>query len=728
MINLIKNRLFVKILMLFKKTYMSKFFGTLLVLSSIISCVLTYSFFAGFFPSKETKYLIILLNIDLVLLVSVLILIIKKIFSVWGERNKNGFGSKLHIRLVILFALVTATPTFLVATFSAVFFNIGLQSWFSKQVQTAVKDSLNVAETYAKEHRQYLAKDILAINSDLLRNWDAISEKSKVINSILAIQAMEKNLDEIVIFNKTGKVIAKTGYVLSLAFEEIPFWALNDADNGGVAIITNQSSDRLRALLRLGVSQDLYILIGKFVSPEIIKHIERAKEAVSKYEFLESKRFEIEVTFYAIFIIIALLLVLVAIWAGINFSIQLTKPIVSLINASEQIREGKTNVKVPELHSGDEIGVLNRTFNRMSHDITTQRADLISKNNKLDARRRFIEAVLKGVSAGVISVDKDNNIKISNFSACTLIEIDLNLFKDQNLSKIVPSFKEVFEEIKNSNSSSVQKYIKLETGKKIKTFTVNLASEYSGEDIYGYVYTFDDITPLQTAQRKAAWSDVARRIAHEIKNPLTPISLSAERLKNKYLKQIENDKETFITCVDTIINQVENIGKMVDEFSAFSRMPNPVMKLVNIKNILIQNMFLHKTANSNIKYEIITSDESVRLKCDESQMNLLFNNIYKNAYEAIIEKQNNNGEIITRLENNENAVIISIEDNGIGLKNQSLDQISEPYYTTKVKGTGLGLAIVKKIIEDHNGIFDIKGLDNNNTLVTITIPHNDNKE
>ena len=699
----------------------------LLAIGAFISVVLTYAFFTRIFPANASEnYMVILLNTDLILLVGVSILLVKKILSLWIERRKNGFGNRLHLKMIIIFVLVSAVPTMLVATFSATFFTMSMQSWFSSQVETAVKDSMNVAEFYSREKREEIIRDIISVSSDFVKNRDILEKKRNLINSLLAIKVAEHDLDEAVVFNNKGKVEAKGGYTFSLTFEEIPFWALSEAERGDIVVLTDGSLNRMRALLKLKTKSDLYLLVGKFVSPEIMKHIRRAKLAVERYNSLSKRRINIEITFYSIFIAVALLLILTSTLAGITFSFNMTKPLNALIDAAEQIRMGKVGIKVREQEGNDEISILNRTFNRMSQEIATQQNDLLNANKETNARRRFIEAVLKGVSAGVISVDMNNNIRLANQPACALLGIDLNEHKGERLSLVVPEFSEVYDNSKVSANVDKRYYVKMHNQTMYKNLTVNIVAEYSkNNEIYGYIYTFDDITPLETAQRKAAWSDVARRIAHEIKNPLTPIVLSAERLKRNYLPQLTEKIDVFENCIGTIISQVENIGKMVDEFSAFARMPLPVMKSVNIKNVIRQCVLLQKNANPDIKYDTVMPEVPVNINCDEGQISHLLTNLLKNSAEAIIEKKpDDGGKIIITLTNTREKTIIVVQDNGIGLKNQSMSQIAEPYFTTKEKGTGLGLAIVKKIVEDHNGTLDIKSCDGL-TFASVVLPHED---
>ncbi len=657
-----------------------------------------------------------LLKVDLVLLLLLSAVIIHHIARIWGERRSGSAGSKLHVRLVVLFSIVTITPTILMALFSMLFFNLGVQNWFSERVQTALGESRAVARSYLEEHQRMIGGDALAMANDLTREGSILIRSPQRFMQVVLAQAAVRGLTEVIVFDASGRILAKTGFSFSmeLSIEQIPLWAFEKARNGEVAILTTGEDDRVRALVRLdGLFNDVFLYVGRFVDPKVIAHMERTEEAVSAYEDLDRIHSSLEITFSAIFAVVALLLLLAAVWVGLNLATRLARPIAELIDAAERIRAGDMTARVHDLGS-DEIGLLGRAFNRMTRQLSDQHQKLISTNRELDERRRFTETVLEGVSAGVIGLDERGVIELVNRSACDLLDCGSDALTARPLVEVLPEMDELLANLERSPDRLFQKEIKILLHNRSRTLLVRLAAErLDGDDIIGYVLTFDDITELSSAQRKAAWADVARRIAHEIKNPLTPIQLSAERLKRKYLKEITSDKETFIACTDTIVRQVGDIGRMVDEFSMFARMPVPVMKPENLSAIVHQAVFLARSGYASVTFEEIMPEAPAMIICDERQVSQALTNLLKNAVEAIEGRQETSpvqGRVQIRVELQETSVTVTLDDNGRGLPQEQRDVLTEPYVTTRTKGTGLGLAIVKKIMEDHQGELSLEDI------------------
>lgn len=701
-----KSRLFLKLIIWARKNNLSKKLAITLSICAVISGIATYLALTGSGANEfDSKIVLILLNVDLAILLVLGIVIVRHMVQVWGESKKGIAGSKLQVRLVFLFGLLAATPTILVAVFSALFFNTGLQSWFSERVQTAINESLIVAEAYLKEHRQIIASDALVVANEINRIIYHSGFNSSQIKQVLSSASLSKGLDEAIIFNISGKVIAYTGYTFSLRFEEVPYWAIEKANSGEVAVLTGESADRVRALTKLDFLGDLYLYVGRFVDAKVLAHIERAKKSVLEYQRLEGQRSYIEITFSMIFILAALLLLMASMWVGLNLATQLVRPIIALIAAAEQVREGDLEVKVEEHAYADELSILSRAFNRMTSQLLHQRERLVETNYEIDMRRRFMEIVLSGVSAGVIGLDKEGKISVINRSACELLKRNSDELKELHIAQAVPEFLSAFLLVCDKPQKPFNGEIKVDN----KTLLVRLVTETQANETSGYVFTFDDITELELAQRKAAWADVARRIAHEIKNPLTPIQLSAERLAKKYQKQITNDVNTFDTCIATIIKQVSDIGRMVDEFSSFARMPAPQIRAHNLNEIVNNAVFLQKTAYPEINFTTDFSEPKIMAYCDTGQINQAVTNLIKNAIEAIHDqqiqiKENFKGEVAVLVSQAQNMIKITVIDNGKGLPEPEIrSKIIEPYITTRIKGTGLGLAIVKKIMEDHNG-------------------------
>jgi two-component system nitrogen regulation sensor histidine kinase NtrY len=410
-----------------------------------------------------------------------------------------------------------------------------------------------------------------------------------------------------------------------------------------------------------------------------------------------------------IFFIVALLLLMAAVWLALQYANRLLQPIGRLVAASEKIGGGDLGARVPEAPDDDEIALLSRAFNRMTGQLESQRSELMDANLELEERGRFMELVLTGVSAGVIGLDREGRINLPNRSASELLESDLEAHLGEPLEAVVPEMAPLIAAAARRPARSAEGQITLARGSSQRTLLVRVAAEAAGEGPIGYVVTFDDVTALLSAQRMAAWADIARRIAHEIKNPLTPIQLSAERLKRKYLKEIVSDPETFSACTDTIIRQVGDIGRMVTEFSSFARMPAPAMHDEDLVSVCRQALLLQQNAHPAITYHRELGAQPVSVACDSRQIGQVMTNLLQNAADSIEAREPAGevtlppGEIWVRLFEEVGAVVVAVEDNGRGLPVRDRDRLTEPYVTTRAKGTGLGLAIVKKIMEDHGG-------------------------
>jgi two-component system nitrogen regulation sensor histidine kinase NtrY len=510
------------------------------------------------------------------------------------------------------------------------------------------------------------------------------------------------------VFDRAGHMLARSSLSFALGFEPIPDDAIHLADTGDVAIMTNDSDDRVRALVRLNQFGDVYLYVGRFIEPRVLNHMEETQRAAALYEQMEGQRSGFQITFALIFMMVALLFLVAAVAIGIHFATQFAGPISRLITAAEQVRGGDLAARVPEGEKDDELASLSRAFNRMTYQIESQQRELREANRQLDERRRFTETVLTGVSAGVIGLDSLGRINLPNRSASALLGTDLEQAIGQDLAEIGPEMAGLLGEAERRPERLAQSQVELVRGNSTRTLLVRIAADHNGRNVSGFVVTFDDITELLSAQRKAAWADIARRIAHEIKNPLTPIQLAAERLRRRYLKEIKQDVETFTICTDTIIRHVGDIGRMIDEFSSFARMPTPVLKPENFVEIVHRAVFLQRTAHPEIAFEPLFPSRAVILNCDARLIGQALINIVKNAIEAIEARKVEDrasppGRIRVSVREEDGQVAVFIEDNGKGLPQHGREQLTEPYVTTRTKGTGLGLAIVKKIMEDHHG-------------------------
>ncbi len=679
--------------------------------------------------AADTGHILLLLLADLVIILGLAALITRRLAILWIERKKGRAGSRLHGRLVALFAVVAVAPTILVAAFSVIIFDLGLEFWFSERVSAAIKNSRAVAAAYLDEHQQAIAADALAIAQVLNRGGPSLVYNPALFNNVMTRQANQRYLTEAAVYDSSGRMLARSSSFLLAFNPEIPEWAFERARNEGMAIMTSEEEDRVRALVRLDLSADAYLYVGRLVDSRVIGHMESTRWAVQRYEDLEGNRFSLQITFALIFLVVALLLLLVAVWIGLAFANQLTGPIGSLIATAERVGKGDLKARVQGPPRRDEIGNLSRAFNKMTGQLERQQDALLEANEELDNRNRFIEAVLGGVSAGVIGLDEHGRIDLANRMACDFLGKRFQTMRGHTLTEVMPEMDELLTRARRRPRKLAEQQLSIpDASGSERVLLVRISAELEHGAVMGFVVTFDEITQLLAAQRKAAWSDIARRIAHEIKNPLTPIQLAAERLKRKYVDQITNDPDTFQVCTDTIVRHVGDIGRMVDEFSAFARMPAPDMRKEDIGKLVEQAVFLQRTARQDVRFDFTPPPEEIHLACDSSQVGQALTNLLKNAIESIEGRRGQEGEaapagaIAVTVHTEDGHCVIDICDNGKGLPKADRSRLTEPYVTTRERGTGLGLAIVKKIMEDHGGNLILRDREEGGAIVSLIFP------
>ena len=654
-----------------------------------------------------------------------------RLVRVWAERRRGSAGSRLHVRLVLLFGVVAVVPAILVAGFAALFFNLGIQAWFSDRVRTALEASLAASRAYLQEHRNNIRADALAMANDLNRAAVLLPDNGLAFARVLATHTALRGLTEAIVFEPTlNRVIAHAGLSTGFVLDPPPAWAIETAREGDVAVLPGELEGRVRAIVSLDPVSGLMLLIGRPVDPSVIEHMQRTEAAVTAYEQLDRNRSGLQITFVMIFAIAALLVLLAAVLIGLVIANQLARPIARLIVAAERVRAGDLSTRVEEGAVDEEMSSLARAFNRMTNQLAAQRAELMQAYRQIDERRRFTETVLAGVSAGVVGLEADGRINLPNRRASELLGIELDAAIGLPLPAVLPEFAPLLEAVRQNGVATAERdrvaEIRIGPPSNRRTLLAHIGVELQGQgehrEVAGYVLTFDDITELLAAQRKAAWADVARRIAHEINNPLTPIQLSAERLKRRYLKEVQSDPDTFRACTDTIVRQVGDIRRMVDEFSAFARMPQPVMRPEDLSQVVRDALVLQRDAHPEIAYEVALPDAAPMVPCDRRLLGQALTNLLQNAADAIAMRVQAEageggggptalrapsevvGHIRVCVEPGEEQVAIAVEDDGIGLPaGDERERLTEPYVTHKAKGTGLGLAIVKKIMEDHGG-------------------------
>jgi len=649
---------------------------------------------------------VVLLPLGLVLIV--------RLVRVWMDRRRGSAGSLLHVRLVLMFGVVAVTPAIVVAVFATAFFHFGIQIWFTDRVRTALHESLRASQGYLDEHRGHIRADAVGMGDSLVRAMSLLSENRDAFGRILFNQTVTRGLTESVLYEPvTHQVMAAYSQLGGFGAEAPPDWVSSSA-RGGDVVVFGVDTQRVRAVVQLDTTPPLMLLISRPVDPEIIDHIARTTAAVAEFDDLDSNSTLAQVALVLIFAVVALLVLAAAVLVGLMLANQIARPIGRLIGAAERVRDGDLSVRVPEIAAGDEVADLSRAFNRMTGQLGAQRGELMEAYSQIDARRRFTEAVLSGVSAGVIGLDANGAIELPNRAASALLGLDLMAAIGRPLGAVVPEFGPLVAAARIHPERVRTAEVEIGPAQARRTLLLRIGADLGDSDAEagprlgltrGFVATFDDITELQSAQRKAAWADVARRIAHEIKNPLTPIQLAAERLKRRFAREITSDPDTFTQCADTIIRSVGDIGRMVDEFSAFARMPVPVMKEADLGRIAREAMVLLRQARPEIAWSTDLPERGPMLLCDRRLVGQALANLLQNAADAVAAREPATppGAIHVALRLASREAELSVADNGIGLPHEDRGRLTEPYVTHKPKGTGLGLAIVKKIMEDHGG-------------------------
>jgi len=657
-------------------------------------------------------------------------LIIWQVVRLWGERRSRLAGSRLHLRLVLMFSVMAVVPAIFVATFAATTLKLGIESWFSPGVRAALDNADGVARQYAIETGRGITIDAGEMADGIEHDRTLYDDQNHVKVALmiekLAIMTNDRGLVASFLVDSHGNELASSAKLkYTTALKPAP-GDIADAKAGRIVVDADPEIGIVHALIDLPQLNDAYLLAVRAVDPKVFRYYSRTKSAHDEYKRLETYRSDITREFAGFYAVVAFDVLLAAISTGLWFATRLARPISSLIHAAEQVSGGNLKTQVEVERDDDEVGTLGTTFNRMIGQLETQRSALVSANQQIDDRRRFTETVLAGVSAGVVGVDSDGQITIVNRAAARLLNASPEELEGRHYSETVPELAGLIRKAMSEHVGRASGEVTVKRTGTPRSLSAQVASEHGTHS--GYVVTFDDITDLVSAQRTAAWADVARRIAHEIKNPLTPIQLSAERLKRKYSGEISSDPEVFEQCTNTIIRQVGDIGRMVDEFSSFARMPTPVMRRENAQELLQQAVFLQRVGNPQIAYDVKAPKEPVWFEGDGRLVSQALTNVIKNAGEGIasrIEKGDDApGHVTVAIETLDNKFLYRVTDNGIGLPPEHRHRLTEPYVTTRVKGTGLGLAIVRKIMEDHGGeiVLQDRGDEQHGAEVTLAFP------
>ncbi len=685
-------------------------FGPLAVGLALLSAVATFVVLADLTPIPPTHYVVVsllLANAATVLLL--LGIIVREVWQVVQARRTGRAAARLHVRIVGLFSVIAAAPAILVAIVASITLDRGLDRLFSTRIRATIQNSLIVAEAYLRDHAQIVRSDIMVMAFDLARTKPVFDQEPNKLQQFLTFQASVRGLAGAIVIDSNLKTIARANVRISQTFAMPPREALARIKATEPQLVLLPDTNYVAAVIKLEKYDNEYLYVTRLLDPRVVQQLQATRESVTEYATIEARRLGVQVAFALMYTVIALIVLLSAVWIGLNFANQLVAPIRRLIGAAKAVSEGNLHVRVPVHRSEGDLAHLGETFNRMTQELRTQHDDIIRARDLIDSRRRFTEAVLAGASAGVIGVDSKGNVNILNRSAEKLIGHTESAALGKPMSDVLPELAGILHA--GLSGMQTQDQVTINRNGHERNLSVRITSEQSGQSDHGYVVTLDDITELVTAQRTSAWADIARRIAHEIKNPLTPIQLSAERLRRKYGKMIIEDRGVFEQCTDTIVRQVDDIRRMVDEFSRFARMPKPAIAAEDVIDTVREAVFLMRVGHNDIDIEAEIAQEPMPARFDRRLISQALTNLIKNAAEAIAvvpQAELGKGSIRIFAAREKDDVVIDVIDNGIGLPKEKRGRLLEPYVTTREKGTGLGLAIVSRIVEEHWGRIELR--------------------
>ncbi len=637
-------------------------------------------------------------------LAGILTLRVIRVVRAW---KASATGARLHVRFVTLFSLAALGPAVIVAAFLGLTFNQNVEGWFGQRVESTIENAAAVGRAYVDLVSDDLRAEIEPMAADLNVARRGLTDDPGRYGTYLEVQRERRQLLAAYVIDSAGKILARAEAEGAGQYMPPSGAAFTTAAQGDVSVRFDQASDRLLALYRLSAYEDAYVFVARPVEPGLVAQLRAFDELVDDYRGAQERSGALRAHFALAYFSTALLVLLGAVWVGLSSANRVAEPIARLAGAARRVASGDLKARVSTGVERDEVDALASAFNRMTAQLETQRGDLVAAQEDAETRRRFIEAVLGGVSAGVVGLDRDGRITAANKSAALLLEHgDLHL-PGRRLVDVAPEFADLLNQPKPAGETPAQRVDIMREGG-----SLNLSVRMSPDAQGGLVLTFDDMTKLISAQRQEAWKDVARRIAHEIKNPLTPIQLSAERLRKKFTGEIRSDPDTFQKCTDTILRQVADIGRMVDEFSSFARMPTPSMGFADMSDIARSTVFGQRLAFSDVRIEVEGVDQAIGLVCDERLIAQALLNLIKNAAESVQARRARDGEpkdgfVILRLRDLEYGVQFEVIDNGLGFPEKDRHRLIEPYVTTRIKGAGLGLAIVARIVEDHGGLIEL---------------------
>lgn len=673
--------------------------------------VATFLILGPFDLGSGSPYLRIILLADLVYVLVVAALVLGQVARLIAARRAKSAGSRLHLRLTGVFALLALIPTVTVAVFAVLTVNVGLEGWFSDRVRQVVGSSLAAAEAYEGEQKEDLAEDARALAQFINRERQRLvfMDNAELRQVLTQGQGqIQRGLREAYVIDGTGEIRARGERSYLFDFDQPTPAQMDEASADGLLIIQDWANNEFRALVRMDAFVDRFLFVSREVDGEILNLLDETQETVRLYQQLEADRGRVLFEFGLIYLGFAVILILAAIWLGLWFAERLARPVGRLAGAAQRVGAGDLDVQVLEEEGDDEIAMLSRYFNQMTKQLKGQRQTLLDNTRQIERRRRLFDSVLSSVTSGVVGLDDEGRVTFVNRSAERL----LGWSDDQqsvDIAVAVPEFGPLFASIRSTQREVTQDEVKVSRDGRLENLLVRMAVRRNDSGgLEGYVVAFDDVTDLVSAQRMAAWGDVARRIAHEIKNPLTPIQLSAERIKRKFAPHVAEDSEQLVQMTDVIIRQTNDLRRIVDEFSKFARMPEPDRRMEDLTVLVRDAVMLQQTGQPDVQINADLPDEPLSLELDSTMISQALTNLIKNAGEAIetLKQKDALGGLIPEvqvvLKAQGDWACITIADNGIGLP-EDRARLFEPYVTTRSEGTGLGLPIVKKIIEEHGG-------------------------
>jgi two-component system nitrogen regulation sensor histidine kinase NtrY len=693
-------------------TIPTRWLGPFAVGIALLSAVATFLVLAGLTWIVPTHQVVISLLLGNAVTVLILLGVIAgEVWQIVQARRRGRAGARLHVRIVGLFSVIAAAPAILVAIVASVTVDRALDRLFSTGVQSVIENSAAVAQAYIDMNAEMIRGDIVAMAFDVARARPLFDQDRERFRQFFTSQASLRGLPAAMLIDGELEVLERADTKVNRVFAMPPRQALANITETDPQVALIADGNYFAAVLKLRGYDNSYLYVARGLDPRVVIQLGNTQASVNEYAAIKERRLGVQVAFALMYTVIALIVLLSAVLIGLNFSNLLVAPIRRLIGAAGLVSTGNLHVQVPVHSSEGDLAQLGETFNRMTRELRTQHDDLVRARDLIDSRRRFTEAVLAGASAGVIGIDAECRTSILNRSAEKLVggaEADV---LGRPLAEVVPELAEIIVLARSGAQRLVQGQVTISRGGRERNLSVRVTTEQSPEAHHGYVVTLDDITELVLAQRTSAWADVARRIAHEIKNPLTPIQLSAERLRRKYGQVIKEDRGVFDQCTDTIVRQVDDIKRMVDEFSRFARMPKPVVASDNVAEAVRQTVFLMRVGNPEIDIDADCAEDPLLARFDRRLVSQALTNIIKNAAEAIAAVPPNDlgrGRIHVSTAREGDDIVIDVVDNGVGLPKENRSRLLEPYVTTREKGTGLGLAIVGRILEDHGGTIELR--------------------